>query len=79
MHLLVVISHNESSVHGHESFKIHKVYIYLITLNLVWDMTPSSLKIITDDSEELAKPTTKGAFELPRPLTQDHYIPPKRQ
>jgi hypothetical protein len=27
---------------------------------------PSSLKIITDDSEELAKPPTKGAFELPR-------------
>jgi hypothetical protein len=54
-------------VHGHESFKINKVYIYLITFEFVWEMTPSSLIIIIDDSEELAKPTTKGVFELPRP------------
>jgi hypothetical protein len=68
MHLLVVISNNESSsVHGHESFKIRKVYTYLITLKFVWDKTPSRIIIITDDSEELAKPTTKGVFELPRP------------
>jgi len=67
MYLLVVISHNKPSVYGHGSFKIHKVYIYLITLKVAWDMTPSSLIIFTDDSEELAKPPTKNAFELPRP------------